>query len=162
MRNPRAKQSEPLPMLAPLPGWITATPPEGPEEAAFKSGAALAHLTPETAADHVLQALWRDRLALAAAEVSARISGRREGAAAMRDALHLTKPGDDPGPAGSILRQWSRAVSRPISVTNLSRTHLSSDVGVNTLTAQPATSFGLLPSAALSRADLKLAIHLIV
>lgn len=108
-------------MLAPLPGWITATPSETLEVAAFKSGAALAHLDLATAADHVPQALWRDRLALAAAEVSAGIAGRREGAAAMRDALHLTKAGDDPGPAGSILRQWSRAVSRPISVSNLGR-----------------------------------------
>jgi hypothetical protein len=121
MRNSRAKPSEPLPMLAPLPGWITATPAETLEGAAFKSGAALAHLTLATTADPVPQALWRDRLALAAAEVSARISGRREGAVALRDALNLTKAGDDPGPAGSILRQWSRAVSRPISVSNLGR-----------------------------------------
>jgi hypothetical protein len=108
-------------MLTPLPGWITATPPESLEVAAFKSGAALAHLSLATAADHVPQALWRCRLALTAAEVSAGIAGRREGAGAMRDALHLTKAGDDPGPAGSVLRQWSRAVSRPISVSNLGR-----------------------------------------
>lgn len=108
-------------MLAPLPGWITATPPETREMAAFRSGAALAHLTLATAADPVPQALWRDRLALAAAEVSARIAGRREGAAALRDALHLTRAGDDPGPAGHILRQWSRAVSRPLSVAHLGR-----------------------------------------
>jgi hypothetical protein len=121
MKKPRIKPSEPLPMLAPLPGWITATPPETFEAAAFRSGAALAHLNLATAAYPVPQALWRDRLALAAAEVSARIAGRREGAAAMRDALHLTRPGDDPGPAGNILRQWSRAVARPISVSNLGR-----------------------------------------
>jgi hypothetical protein len=108
-------------MLAPLPGWITATPPETREMAAFRSGAALAHLTLATAADPVPQALWRDRLALAAAEVSAGIAGRREGAGALRDALHLTRAGDDPGPAGNILRQWSRAVSQPISVSNLGR-----------------------------------------
>jgi hypothetical protein len=108
-------------MLAPVPRWIIATPPETHEGAAFRSGAALAHLSLATAADPVPQALWRDRLALAAAEVSAGIAGRREGAAALRDALHLTKAGDDPGPAGTILRQWSRAVSRPISVSNLGR-----------------------------------------
>jgi Protein of unknown function (DUF1403) len=119
MRSPRAKPSEPLPLLPPLPGWITATPTETPELAAFRSGAALAHLCCVTAAADLPQALWRDRLALAAAEVCAGIAGRREGAGAMRDALHLTKAGDDPGPAGSILRQWSRAVSRPISVSNL-------------------------------------------
>ncbi|MDP2085039.1 MAG: DUF1403 family protein [Gemmobacter sp.] len=121
MRKSPVKPSEPVPMLAPLPGWITATPPETREMAAFRSGAALAHLTLATAADPVPQALWRDRLALAAAEVSAGIAGRREGAGALRDALHLTRAGDDPGPAGNILRQWSRAVSRPISVSNLGR-----------------------------------------
>lgn len=121
MRNPRAKPSEPLPMLAPLPGWISATPPETFEMAAFRSGAALAHLQLTTAAEYVPHALWRERLALAAAEVSAGIAGRREGAGALRDALHLTKAGDDPGPAGGILRQWSRAVSRPITVSNLGR-----------------------------------------
>jgi hypothetical protein len=121
MRKSRVTPLEPLPMLAPLPGWITATPPDALEVAAFRSGAALAHLTLATAADPVPQALWRDRLALAAAEVSAGIAGRREGASAMRDALHLTKAGDDPGPAGNMLRQWSRAVSRPISVSNLDR-----------------------------------------
>lgn len=108
-------------MLAPLPGWITATPAETLEVAAFRSGAALAHLNLATTADVVPQALWRERLALAAAEVSAGIAGRREGAGAMRDALHLTRAGDDPGPAGIILRQWSRAISRPISVSNLGR-----------------------------------------
>lgn len=108
-------------MLAPLPDWIIATSPETLEVAAFKSGAALAHLALATAADPVPQALWRDRLALAAAEVSAGIAGRREGAGALRDALHLTKPGDDPGPAGNILRQWSRAVARPISVAHLAK-----------------------------------------
>jgi hypothetical protein len=121
MRIPRAKPSELLPMLAPLPGWITATPAETLEAATFKSGAALAHLALATDAHPVPQALWRDRLALAAAEVSAGISGRREGAAALRDALHLTKAGDDPGPAGNILRQWSRAVARPISVAHLAK-----------------------------------------
>jgi hypothetical protein len=108
-------------MLQPLPGWISAAPAETLESAAFRSGAALAHLSCVTAAADLPQALWRDRLALVAAEVCAGISGRREGASAMRDALHLTKAGDDPGPAGNILRQWSRAVSRPISVSNLGR-----------------------------------------
>jgi hypothetical protein len=66
-------------------------------------------------------ALWRDRLALEAAEVCVGLAGRREGAGALRDALHLTKAGDDPGPAGRALRQWSRAVARPISVAQLGR-----------------------------------------
>ena len=73
-----------------------------------------------TAAD-LPQALWRDRLALAAAEVCVGFAARREGASALRDALHLTRPGDDPGPAGKVLRQWSQAVTRPISGTGLAK-----------------------------------------
>jgi hypothetical protein len=93
---------------------------ETPETAAFRSGAALVHLTlVTTATAKVPLALWRDRLALAAAETCAGISGRREGQGALRDAVHLTRAGCDPGPAGRILRQWSQAVRGPISVAHL-------------------------------------------
>ena len=66
-------------------------------------------------------ALLRDRLALVAAEKCMALAGRREGAMELRDALHLTKAGDDPGPAGRVLLQWSRAVARPISAMHLGR-----------------------------------------
>ena len=39
----------------------------------------------------------------------------------MRDAVHLLRPGDHPGPAGVILWQLSRAVARPISVARLAK-----------------------------------------
>ena len=110
---------ETLPMLPPLPGWIGAAPAETLEAAAFRSGAALAHLSQVTAAGDVPVALWRDRLALVAAGNCAEMAGRREGPGALRDALHLTGPGDDPGPAGRLLQQWSRAVARPVSVAHL-------------------------------------------
>jgi len=106
-------------MLPPLPGWIVSAPAEALEAATFRSGAALAHLGQATAAVDVPLALWRDRLALAAAERCAAMAGRREGGRALRDALHLTGPGDDPGPAGRIARQWSRAAARPVSVAHL-------------------------------------------
>ena len=108
-------------LIGRLPGWITAGPAESLEAAAFRSGAALADLHSITAHDAVPQALWRDRLALAAAEVCAGFAGRREGGRALRDALHLTRPGDHPGPAGAIFGQWSRAVARPISVAALGK-----------------------------------------
>lgn len=108
-------------MLLPLPGWVTSGPVESFEAAAFRSGAALAHLTMVTVATVMPLALWRDRLALVAAEVCVSHSGRREGARALRDAVHLTKAGDDPGPAGRVFRQWSRAVKRPALVSNLGR-----------------------------------------
>lgn len=121
MVTPRVKTLEPLPILAPLPGWTSVAPSDSLEAAAFRSGAALSHLCLATAIDDVPQALWRDRLALAAAEVCAGIAGRREAAAALRDAVQLTKSGDDPGPAGRVLRHWSMAVVRPISVAGLAR-----------------------------------------
>jgi hypothetical protein len=107
--------------IPPLPRWIVSVPAENPEAAAFRSGAALAHLGLAAGVESLPQALWRDCLALAAAEVCAGLAGRREAAGALRDALHLTKPGDDPGPGGRVLRQWSRAVARPISVAALGR-----------------------------------------
>lgn len=108
-------------LFGPLPGWITAGPAESLEDAAFRSGAALAYLHMKPGHEAVPQALWRNRLALAAAEVCVGFSGRREGGRALRDALHLTRPGDHPGPAGAIFGQWSRAVARPISVAQLEK-----------------------------------------
>ena len=108
-------------LVGPLPGWIATGPAESLEDAAFRSGAALAYLHMITGQEAVPQALWRDRLALAAAEVCVGFSERREGGRALRDALHLTRPGDHPGPAGAIFAQWSSAVARPISVAALGK-----------------------------------------
>jgi hypothetical protein len=119
MGKPRAEPLETLPMLPALPGWIVSAPAETPESAAFRSGAALAHLVLVAATADLPLPLWRDRLALAAAGICAALAGRREGQGALRDALHLTGPGDDPGPAGRIARQWSRAAARPVSVAHL-------------------------------------------
>ena len=121
MRKPQAKSVERPPLLTALPGWITASSDETPAPAAFRSGAALAHLGLVAATSDVPEALWRDRLALMAAEVCVGLGGRREGSCTIRDALHLARPGDDPGPAERVLRQWSRAVARPISVAGLAR-----------------------------------------
>lgn len=65
--------------LTPLPGWIISAPAEDLENAAFRSVAALGHLHGVTLQAAVPQALWRDRLALSAAEVCVGFSGRREG-----------------------------------------------------------------------------------
>ncbi|MCA3459089.1 MAG: DUF1403 family protein [Rhodobacter sp.] len=119
MGKPRTEPLEPLLMLPPLPGWIVSAPARTLEAAAFMSGAALAHLGQAMASGDVPLALWRDRLALAAAGNCAAMAGRREAQGALRDALHLTGPGDDPGPAGRIARQWSRAAARPVSVAHL-------------------------------------------
>jgi hypothetical protein len=81
---------------------------DGAEEAGFRAGAALAALHPIARAEHPLGGLWRQRLALANAAVLARQAGRTEDAAALRDAFYLRRDGDDPGPAGRILKAWRR------------------------------------------------------
>ena len=42
--------------------------------------------------------------------------GARSGQGALRDAVHLLRPGDQPGPAAATFLQWRKAVARPISV----------------------------------------------
>jgi Protein of unknown function (DUF1403) len=49
---------------------------------------------------------WRQRLAPRAAAASIARAGRSEDEAALRDALHLTRSGADPGPAGRRLLAW--------------------------------------------------------
>lgn len=121
MRKPRAVLGiEPI-SIPPLPGWIGSNTAENAETAAFRAGAALAHLGTVGAAKDLPLALWRDRLALRAAEVCVGVFGRRDGPGALRDAVHLTRAGDDPGPAGKVFRQWSRAVGRPITVGHLAK-----------------------------------------
>jgi hypothetical protein len=104
-----------------MPGWITSSPGQGLEEAAFLSGSALAHLHLVASRGEVPHALWRARLALLAAEACAGFSGRRERARELRDAVHLLKPGDHAGPAGEVFQHWLRAVARPISLAGLGK-----------------------------------------
>ena len=48
-------------------------------------------------------------------------SGRPERAPELRDAVHLLRPGDLPGPAGETCLAWRRAVERPLSAKALYR-----------------------------------------
>ena len=96
----RAHPIEPLVTLPRMPAWVTSGRVETPEDVAFLSGAALAHLHQVLARDEVPRALLRERLALRAAEACVRFSGRSERARDLRDAVHLLRPGDLPGPAG--------------------------------------------------------------
>lgn len=104
-----------------MPAWVIATRVETLEDVAFLSGAALTHLYHVFARDDVPQALLRDRLALHAAEACVALSGRMERAGELRDAVHLLRPGDLPGPAGETYLAWRRAVERSVSVKALSR-----------------------------------------
>jgi hypothetical protein len=117
-RDIRTSDPETIPRM---PAWVIATRVETLEDVVFLSGAALTHLYHVFARDDVPQALLRDRLALHAAEACVALSGRMERAGELRDAVHLLRPGDLPGPAGETYLAWRRAVERSVSVKALSR-----------------------------------------
>ena len=104
-----------------MPAWVTSARPEAFEDVAFLSGAALNHLHLVLGREEVPKALLRDRLALRAAEACVGVSGRLERAPELRDAIHLLRPGDLPGPAGETYLSWRRAAERPVSVKALGR-----------------------------------------
>lgn len=85
----------------------------GLEDAAIAFGAAVGTLDMVVRRQERWAGAWRQRMALSAAAVSARRAGRVEDEAALRDAVFLTRPGDDVGPAGRILLAWRGLVSRP-------------------------------------------------
>ncbi|EBA07824.1 hypothetical protein SSE37_01185 [Sagittula stellata E-37] len=104
-----------------MPGWVSSTRAETLEDVAFLSGAALNCLHLVLGREDVPQALLRDRLALRAAEACVAFAGRPERAGELRDAVHLMRPSDLPGPAGETHLKWRRAVERPVSVEALAR-----------------------------------------
>ncbi|PVA08872.1 hypothetical protein DC366_16930 [Pelagivirga sediminicola] len=113
--------SNDLTSLPKLPSWVTSARTETPEDVAFLSGAALAHLHLVLSREDVPQALLRERLALKAAETCVAHSGRVERAQELRDAVQFLQPGDNPGPAGEIYLYWRRGIERPVSVKTLHR-----------------------------------------
>jgi len=104
-----------------MPAWVTSGRVETLETVAFLSGAALSHLHVVLSREDVPQTLLRDRLALRAAEACIAFSGRPERAGELRDAVHLLRPDDLPGPAGETYLAWQRAVEKPVSVKALGR-----------------------------------------
>jgi hypothetical protein len=107
--------------------WVTSARAETDEDVVFFSGAALNHLHLVLSRFDLPHALLRDRLALRTAEACVAFSGRPERARELRDAVHLLRPGDHPGPAGETYLAWRRAVERPVSVKALARALPSQD-----------------------------------
>ncbi|BCM87595.1 hypothetical protein mvi_60560 (plasmid) [Methylobacterium indicum] len=95
----------------PLPAWVL----QGREEggAALAAGAALLALDQIVRAAPPWLGTVRLRQALIAAAATGRLLRLREDVAAFRDAHHLTRPADDPGPAGHLHRAWRSLASQP-------------------------------------------------
>lgn len=102
-------------LLAVPPGWLAGHRGQTLEERAFFSGAALCQLQLALTGEIVPQAVWRDRLALQAAEACMVLDGRAERVSDLRDTLHLCRAGDLPGPAGEVALAWQKATARPLS-----------------------------------------------
>ncbi|WP_429925529.1 DUF1403 family protein (plasmid) [Agrobacterium vitis] len=86
-----------------LPRWTRPRAHDFTEsDAAFVAGIALKSLDDLIRANPPWLGCWRDRLALKSAAVAARMLGRGEEEAAIRDAVLLTSAGDDPGPTGKV------------------------------------------------------------
>lgn len=106
MSSPPKSSGFPLPVPT-VPRWVRqAAGREDIETAVFSAGAALAALDTAVRSEDPVGTLWRKRLALGAAVAVARLEGRREGEAQLRDAVALRRAGEDPGPAGRLLMGW--------------------------------------------------------
>ncbi|RWI83879.1 MAG: DUF1403 family protein [Mesorhizobium sp.] len=107
---------------APVPSWLRRAVPDAQslagkdlEDMALAAGAAIGTLDALVRRQERWAGAWRQRLALAAAAVTAKRAGRTEDEAALRDAVLLTRSGDflSVGPAGLLLLAWRRLATRP-------------------------------------------------
>ncbi|MER9387788.1 DUF1403 family protein [Mesorhizobium sp. M0435] len=106
--------NEPDAPVVPVPSWLRRTVEAARtlEDAAIAAGAAIGALDAVVRRQERWAGAWR-HLALSAAAVTARQVGRVEDELALRDAVFLTRPGDDVGPAGSLLLAWRRLALLP-------------------------------------------------
>jgi hypothetical protein len=107
--------AEPFAPATPVPSWLRRAlqQPQTLEDAAMVAGAAIGALDGVVRRQERWAGAWRQRLALVAAAVTARTAGRVEDEGQLRDAVLLTRAGDDVGPAGRMLLAWRRLATRP-------------------------------------------------
>lgn len=105
---------------ATVPTWLRGAVPNAQgldayslHDVALITGAAIGALDAVVRRQERWAGAWRQRLALAAAAGTAKQTGRVEDETALRDAVLLTKAGDDVGPAGRMFLGWRRLAARP-------------------------------------------------
>lgn len=128
--------SHDLNTLPQLPSWVTSGRAETLETVTFRSGAAL------TVIDRLVGdprhgvpvKLLANRLALSAATATSKLEGRLAREASIRDAYHLTPPGEARGPDGDLLAFWrDRGRLRPNGtgeIVDLVGADFAAEVGV--------------------------------
>ena len=128
--------SDDLNRLPQLPGWVTSGRTETLETVAFRSGGALTVLDQLVCDPRygVPVKLLANRLALSAATATSKLEGRLAREADIRDAYHLTPPGEARGPDGDLLAFWREAVRLRTGgageIADLVGEHLAGEVGV--------------------------------
>ena len=97
--------------LPKLPGWVTSGRAKTLETVAFRSGVALAVLDQLISDPRhgVPVKLLANRLSLSAATATSKLEGRLARETDIRDAYHLTPPGEARGPDGDLLAFWRDA-----------------------------------------------------
>ncbi|MEL7345377.1 MAG: DUF1403 family protein [Pseudomonadota bacterium] len=119
-----------------LPGWVTSGRAETPETVAFRSGAALTVLDQLVSDPRhgVPLKLLANRMALSAATTTSKLEGRLAREADIRDAFHLTPPGEARGPDGDLLAFWREGVGLRVggtgAVADLVGANFAGEVGV--------------------------------
>jgi hypothetical protein len=105
---------------ATIPTWLRRAVPDAQslaahslEDVAIAAGAAIGALDVVVRRRERWAGAWRQRLALAAAARTVREAGRVEDESALRDAVLLTRAGDNVGPAGRMFLGWRRLATRP-------------------------------------------------
>ncbi|EHH09252.1 DUF1403 family protein [Mesorhizobium amorphae] len=106
--------------MATVPAWLRRTIPDAQslagkdvKDVALIAGAIIGALDAVVRRQQRWAGAWRQRLALAAAAATAKQAGRVEDEAALRDAVLLTRPGDNVGPAGRMFLAWRRLAGTP-------------------------------------------------
>ena len=128
-----------------LPGWVTSGRAETLEIVALRSGAALTVLDQLVCNPRygVPVKLLANRLALNAATATSKLEGRLAREADIRDAYHLTPPGEARGPDGDLLAFWRVAVriraDGPGEIADLVGAEFAGEVGIWLKEAQDRT-----------------------
>ena len=137
LRGMDSRFSSPLAAPAPmasvplLPAWARSGAQAVSEaDAAFAVGIALKSLDDLVRADPPWAGCWRQRLALRASQSAVRLIGRNEGEAGLRDAVLLTVPGNDPGPAGAMHLAFRTLAARNRPIGSKVLEELAAQIGL--------------------------------
>ncbi|WP_132077755.1 DUF1403 family protein [Sinorhizobium americanum] len=133
--QPRSSLATPIaPAAVPLlPAWATLRQhdlDEAEADAAFAAGVALKSLDDLVRAEPAWAGCWRQRLALKCAQSAVQLIGRSEGEAGLRDAVLLTAPGDDPGPAGALVLAYQRLAAKKRTIGSKVLQELAALIGL--------------------------------